>query len=144
MKALNNFILEKLHIDKDSKIKINIEDIKDRDTAIAYIKSLDYKVEDIESWDDKGKAVRIYFNDKLSVRIDFINKIEFLYTIYGPGDTVIRDVNSTEEADCAAWDRLLDMKKYAEHFRKMKAPFGRNKDRVEYFHRLADKIYSLL
>ena len=116
MISFNDYIIEKLHIGKDSKIKIDIEDIKDRDTAIAYIKSLDYKVEDIESWDDKGKAVRIYFNDKLSARIDFINRIEFLYTIYGPGD----------------------------YFKKQKAPFGRNKSRVEYFHRLADKIYSLL
>lgn len=144
MISFNDYIIEKLHISKDSKININIEDIKDRDTALAYIKSLDYKVEDIESWEDKGKAVRIYFNDKLSMRIDFINRIEFLYTIYGPGDTVIRDVNSTEEADRAAWDRLLDMKKYADHFKKQKASFGRNKSRVEYFHRLADKIYSLL
>jgi len=144
MKDLNNFITEKLHLDKDTKMKINIEDIKDRDTAIKYIKSLDYKVEDVESCDDKGKAVRIYFNDKLSMTIDFINRIEYLYTLYGPGDNVLRDVNSTAEADDTDWSRMLDIRKYAEHFRKMKAPFGRNKDRVEYFHKLADKIYSLM
>lgn len=145
MKDINNYIVEKLKIDKNtvSKEPVNIEDIKDRDSALAYIES-NFDTKTLKSWDPKGKAIKIIYNDKLSMRIDFINRDEYLYTIYGPDEEEIYDCVSTREAYRTNWDEFLNIRKHAASLKAKKANFGRNKAFVDRCHRVADKIYSLL
>ena len=148
MRDINNYIVEKLHLNGDNKdlksCDLTIKDIQDKDTALDYIKA-NFKTEEVESdYTDKYKAVKIIYNDKLSMVISFINKYEFLFTIYGPDETVIYDMNSTREADSCDWDKLINIRNFAAHLKGLRANFGRNKARIDYCHRVADKIYALL
>ena len=146
MKSIEEYINESVFdddlVEKDLP-KIELEDVEDRDSALQYIMQ-NYETAPEKSWEKKGKAIRIIYNPKLSMRIDFINKFEYLYTIYGPNDEEIYDCNSTREAYRTQWDEFLDMRKYAANLKAKRANFGRNKGFVERCHRLADKIYSLL
>ena len=146
MKKIDNYLFEKFKIDSDidtTKSDIKIDEIKDRDTALEYIKS-NFKTEPIESWEKNGKAIKIIYNDNLSMRIDFINKIEYLFTIYGPNDEEIHDSYSTDEADNTNWETFLDIRKYALRLKSLRANFGRNKTYIDRMHRIAEKIFSLL
>jgi capsid portal protein len=143
MIEINKYIVEKLKLDDDTKLSIDVEDIDDRDSALAYIEA-HFKTEPIESWEDNGRAVKIIYNKELSMRIDFINKNEYLFTIYGPNDEEIYDCNSTREADYTKWAEFLDIKKYAFGLKSLRANFGRNKSHIDRMHRLGDKILSLL
>lgn len=146
MKKINNYIIEKFKISSNidaKKSDIKIEDIEDRDTALEYIES-NFKTEPIESWEEKGKAIKIIYNDKLSMRIDFINKYEYLFTIYGPNDEELYELNSTREADHTRWEDFLDIRRYASTLKSLRANFGRNKPYIDRMHRLAEKIFSLL
>lgn len=146
MQNINNYIFEKFKIKTDidsKKSDIKIEDIEDRDSALEYIES-NFKTESIESWEENGKAIKIIYNDKLSMRIDFINKYEYLFTIYGPNDEEIYDCNSTREANHTRWEDFLDIRRYASTLKSLRANFGRNKPYIDRMHRVADKIYLLL
>lgn len=146
MKTITEYIRESV-FDKDLVTKdpkpIKIDEINDRDTAILYILQ-NYKTEKDKSFEPKGKALKIIYNDNLSMRIDFINRQEYLYTIYGPNEEEIYDCNSTREAYNTNWATFLDMKKYADNLKRTRANFGRNKGWVERCHRIADKIYQYL
>lgn len=146
MKKIDNYLFEKFKIDSDidtKKSDIKIDEIKDRDTALEYIES-NFKTEPIESWEEKGKAIKIIYNDNLSMRIDFINRIEYLFTIYGPNDKEIHASYSTDEADNTNWETFLDIRKYALRLKSLRAKFGRNKPYIDRMHRIAEKIFSLL
>ena len=146
MKTIAEYINESV-FDKDLATreieKINPEDIENRDDAILYILQ-NYKTKPEESWEKNGKAIRIIYNPRLSMRIDIINKYEFLYTIYGPNDEELFDCNSTREAYSMHWEEFLDIKKYAANLKAKRANFGRNKAGIDRMHRLADKIYQYL
>ena len=146
MKELNNFIQEKLILNKNistQKSNIKIEEIEDRDSAFSYIKS-NFNTESIKSWEPNGKAIKIIYNDKLSMRIDFINKIEYLFTIYGPNNEEIYESFSTKEADNTKWENFLDIRKYALSLKSLRANFGRNKGYINRMHKIANKIFELL
>lgn len=142
MKSLQESLFDKDLATKEPP-KVELKDIEDRDTALAYIEQ-NFKIKPEKSWEPKGRAIRIVYNPRLSLRIDFVNKYEFLYTIYGPNDEVIFDCNSTREAYSMHWDEFLDIKKYADNLKHTRANFGRNKSGIERLHRMADKIYELL
>lgn len=142
MKSLQESLFDKDLTTKEPP-KVELEDIEDRDTALAYIEQ-NFKTMPEKSWEKSGKAIRIVYNPRLSMRIDFINKYEFLYTIYGPNDEVIFDCNSTREAYSMPWGEFLDIRKYAANLKAKRANFGRNKGGIERLHRMADKIYQYL
>ena len=147
MKDIREYINESV-FDKDlikrAPEKVKLDDIEDRDTALAYIIQ-NYKTEPAESgWGKGGQAIKIIYNPRLSMRIDFLNRREFVYTIYGPNDEEIYDLRSTREADRADWDKLLDIRKFAANFKSIRANFGRNKAHVDWLHKVADKIYDLI
>jgi len=139
---INESIFDRDLVEKDPP-KIKIEDIKDRDDALLYIEQ-NFNTKPEKSWEPKGKAIRIVYNPRLSMRIDFINKQEFFYTIYGPNDEELFDCDSTREAYFVDWGTFLDIRKYAANLKTKRANFGRNKARVDRMHRLANKIYNLL
>jgi hypothetical protein len=146
MKSIVEYIGESV-FDKDlvqkDVPKVKLEDVDNRDSALAYIEQ-NYKTAPEKSWEKKGKAIRIVYNSRLSMRIDFINKYEFLYTIYGPNDEELFDCNSTREAYSVNWGEFLDIRKYAANLKAKRASFGKNKSGVDRMHKLADKIYELI
>jgi len=121
MKSITEYIRESL-FDKDliekEHIKLDPTDLKKRDEVILYAQILcarnGWKFEEVKSgWGEKNAyAFEIKYNQHLSLVIDFINRMEFIYKWLEDGD-IFYEIDSTYEIyNIDNWDEMLDPKQY--------------------------------
>jgi len=121
MKSITEYIRESV-FDKDliekEHIKLDPTDLEKRDDIILYAQVLcarnGWKFEEVESgWGEKNSyAFEIKYNQHLSLVIDFIGRVEFIYKWLEDGD-IFYEINSTYEIrDIDNWDDILDPKQY--------------------------------
>lgn len=117
MKHLVQYIQESV-FDKDlvekDHIKLDPNNLEKRDDIVLYAKMKWKGFKEVESgWGENNSyAFEIKYNQHLSLVIDFINRVEFIYKWLEDGD-IFYEINSTYEIrNIDNWDEMLDPKQY--------------------------------
>jgi len=115
--CIQESLFDKDIIEKDP-IKLNPTDLKKRDEVILYAQILcarnGWKFEEVKSgWGEKNAyAFEIKYNNHLTLLIDFINGVEFIYQ-WIEDDKIIYEISSTLEIRYVGnWDEMFDPKQY--------------------------------
>ena len=117
MKHLVQYIQESVFdndlIEKDH-IKLDPKNLEKRDDVVLYAKMKWKGFKEVKSgWGEKNSyAFEIDYNDHLTLLIDFINSVEFIYQ-WIEDDKVFYEITSTMEIRYVDnWDEMLDPKQY--------------------------------